>query len=173
MRLIIRVIEIIALAVWVGAMIAFAFLFAPIAFHTLGNLDEFALLVSHTITAVSYLGFGCAVIVAIAICASPRSRTRTARAVCLALMLGTSIYELYVIMPQMANILAHAGGSIAALAPHDPRRLAYDDAHHRSSLVYGVTLITGLVLLLLRAVDTGDAASAGFAPLRSSDVGLG
>lgn len=167
-----RVLETVALAIWVGAMVAFAFIFAPIAFHTIADLDTFARLIGQTITMVTYVGFACAALILIAIARSGPSRTRRIRLTCIALMLISSVYELTAVIPAMQQILVHAGGSIAALSTHDPRRLAYDAQHRSSSMVYGVTLVAGLVALILRSFDTTDAIAARLTPARESEISL-
>ena len=155
-----RILETVALSIWVGAMTAFAFIFAPISFHTIANLDTFAHLISQTITAITYLGFGCGALILTALLVVPRTKIRQRRLLCVLLMLGTSAYEMAVVMPGMQKILLESGGSIAALALHDPHRLAYDAQHHISSLIYGMTLLAGYVALVLRALDTSNDGNA-------------
>jgi Domain of unknown function (DUF4149) len=146
------VVEALALAVWVGALAGFAFVFAPLAFGIVTDLDRFAELAGRSILALTQLGYVCGAIAIVAAIVRSRGGARL-RVVAISAALLLSAYDAQAIVPQMQTLSARFGGSFAAVPPSDPRRVAYDDLHRRSSEVYGLALLLGLVAIALAATS--------------------
>jgi hypothetical protein len=147
------VIETLALAIWVGTMAGFAFLFAPIAYHTIGNLNLFATLIGTTLRSISYLGFISGGIALAASSVLMQNRLTRVRQLCIVGMLLATAFELCSILPQMEHALAAMNMPIAQLPITAPERVAYNLLHKRSSAVYGTALLLGLVSLGIAATD--------------------
>jgi hypothetical protein len=149
--------ETLVLAVWIGGLAGFAFVFAPIAFRIVTDLDAFATLTARTITALTQMGYVCGAIAIVA--ALARSRTSASprpafiRAGLVALALGLSAYDAKVILPEMQAASAAFGVPFNDVAKTDPRRIAYDEMHKKSSRVYGGALLLAAAALVLAAAD--------------------
>jgi hypothetical protein len=149
------VIELVALSIWVGTMIGFAFIFAPIAFHHIGNLSQFAALIGAVIRQIDVLGAYAGIVILTATFFSGRNRLRSTRQACVVAMLIGTGYEHFAIIPRMERALAAVPGSLTNLAANDPVRVGYDQLHHASSTLYGVVVILGVVTLALAAGLSG------------------
>jgi hypothetical protein len=145
------IVEAFALAVWIGALAGFAFVFAPIAFG-LTDLDTFAVLAGRTISSLTVLGYVCGALAIIAALVRSGARARP-RVVFVAAALALSAYDARAIVPQMQTISAGFHGSFDVVSKTDPRRIAYDDLHRRSSEVYGAALLLGLAAIALAATS--------------------
>ena len=135
-------IEIVALGIWVGAMIGFAFLFAPLAFRLVAPLDlaRFSALTAGSVTALTQWGYALGgIALAAALLRSLDAGDRTgdiARAGLIAFALGLATYEQRAIVPAM-------------VASADLRSPEYHALHQRSSAVYG-----GAVLAAARRAES-------------------
>ena len=142
-----------ALAVWVGSLAGFAFVFAPVAFANLRNdLDVFAAIVGSTLGALTVLGYVCGGIAILTSCmaiVATRSRIAIARAACVVAMLVLVTYSQHAIVPAMVSTQASFHGSFASVPKSDPRRVRYDALHSESSRVYGAVLLLGLLAIAL------------------------
>jgi hypothetical protein len=155
-RRLFAVVEALALALWIGALAGFAFVYAPIAFNVVTDLDRFAALVARTIRALTVLGFVCGPIAIGA--ALIRSRWAPARLLAftrillVALALALGAYDAYAVVPRMETTLRSFHGPFVKVPKSDPRRIAYDDLHAESSRVYGAALLLGLAAIAISAV---------------------
>jgi hypothetical protein len=149
--------ETLVLAVWIGGLAGFAFVFAPIAFRIVTDLDRFATLTGRTIASLTELGYVCGSIAIVAafarsrIAASPR--LALARIALVALAMGFSAYDANVVLPEMQAASAAFGVPFNDVAKTDPRRVAYDAMHKKSSRVYGGALLLAAAALVLAAAD--------------------
>jgi hypothetical protein len=152
-RRFIEIVEVWALAVWVGSLAGFAFVFAPVAFSRLsGDLDTFASIIGGTLAAMTLLGYVCggiALATSLVAAAVRRSRWAILRAACVAIMLGLTAFSENAIVPAMVQTQSSFHASFNAVSRDDPRRVRYDALHRKSSEVYGVVLILGLGALAL------------------------
>jgi len=149
-------IESVALALWVGALAGFAFVFAPVTFHETAELGRFAALVNAMIVSLTGFGYACGAIAILAIlgrAAVVRGRLpEIVRALLVAFMLAVSTFEVRVILPEMQATLRHIDRPLESLPRTDPLRVKYDDQHRNSSAVYGTVLALGLVTIVLGAL---------------------
>lgn len=149
-----------AMAVWIGALVGFAFIFAPAAFRVVTNLDTFATLTSTVLGRLLILGFVCgAIAIAAAVVRASdgvERRNDLGRILLILVMFGFSLYEGAAVMPAMQSTMQQFGGSFAAVGKDDPRRQAYDALHRRSTIVYGTVVILGFAAIALSAVRPED-----------------
>ena len=147
---ILAAIEVPALGIWLGMLIGFAFISAPIAFRLVAPLDvgRFAVLTASSIevlTAAGYVLGGIAILAALFRAVTAGDRTWDAARVALVLLaLGLATYEVRAVVPEMT-------------ATVDVHSAAYHALHQRSSQVYGGVVLFGLVALILAAGRREDA----------------
>ncbi len=128
----VRAVLVLAFGLWSGVMIGFAFLFAPLAFSTLGPTPVFAALIARTMGAITLFGYGCAAAAVLASLTDLRARPARAGALIVIALVMSALgwYEVHAIVPLMQQT-----------ALHTP---AYDALHRRSSSIYAAVLILGL-----------------------------
>lgn len=133
------ILRLLALGVWVGAMIGFAFIFAPVAFANIGPTPAFAATIAHALVQLTRTGglLG-AVAVAITVFARlERPRTSAAIVACIAVMLVLGFVETNAIVPHMQ--------STPLQTP------AYEALHKQSSTIYSIVLLCGLTAFIIAA----------------------
>ncbi|MDQ2872913.1 MAG: DUF4149 domain-containing protein [Candidatus Eremiobacteraeota bacterium] len=131
--------RVLALGLWVGAMTGFAFIFAPIAFHTIGPTASFAATIASSVQAITIFGYICAAVAIGVSIVLMRAMPRRSFAIIVlaAIMSALGFYESHAIVPLMQ--------STPLQTP------AYDALHRRSSSIYSVVLIAGLAAFVLAA----------------------
>jgi putative copper export protein len=130
-----------ALGIWVGAMAAFAFIFAPTVFRHVGPTPQFAATIAACVRQISATGavLGMLVIVAtVAMRESARKKALVIGAIVLALVL--SAIETWSIVPAMEQT--------PLLTP------AYESLHRASSGVYAAVLILALGAFVISSRST-------------------
>jgi len=141
---ILAAIEILALGIWVGGLVAFAFVFAPLAFRLIAPPDvaRFAALTARTLGALTQWGYalgGIAVLTALLRAIEAGDRVwDVVRAGLVVLALGLATVEQRAIVPRME-------------ATTDVRSEAYRALHQESTQIYGGALILALAALALAA----------------------
>lgn len=134
------ILRLLALGLWVGAMIGFAFIFAPIAFANVGPTPAFAATVAHTLERLTQLGgvLG-AFAVAVTVFGRPEPRRTSAAIVaCIAVMISLGFVETAAVIPHMQ-----------ATPLQTP---AYDALHKQSSTIYSIVLLCGIAAFVLSAL---------------------
>jgi len=149
--------ETLVLAVWIGGLAGFAFVFAPIAFRIVTDLDRFATLTGRTILSLTQLGYVCGTLAIVAAFVRSRMggspRLAYARIGLIVLAMGLSAYDANAILPEMQQASAAFGVPFNDVPKTDPRRVAYDAMHQKSSRVYGGALLLAAAALALAAAD--------------------
>ncbi|MDP9019155.1 MAG: DUF4149 domain-containing protein [Candidatus Eremiobacteraeota bacterium] len=137
LNLSIEMLRTLAMALWVGSMAGFAFIFAPTAFHTMGATPLFAATVAATIRATTVFGWACAALALLTTFLLPTRNGRTAYAFAgLVVVMGfLSFYEISRVVPDMEHTALHTS--------------AYAALHQQSSTVYSAVLLLGIVALAL------------------------
>lgn len=160
MTLAFRVLRLIALAVWVGALVFFAFAVARTAFNTLAPVQAGAI-VRGTLLDLHRLGMvagGVYFLLTLALLGLQRD-THPARAIELALivaMLSLTAYSQFSIIPSMEHDRLSLGGDVTTASPDAPARRHFERLHGLSEKLEGAVLIEGLVLLGLAPVHGRD-----------------
>lgn len=146
-----RIIEILALALWIGSLAGFAFVFAPVVFSRLNDhLDTFASIVAGTLGQLTLLGYICGALslaASVAAAALGERRAAIVRIICVVLALALTTYDQRAIVPAMTQTQAAFHQPFNAVPKTDPLRVRYDALHAQSSRVYGAALIFGIVAL--------------------------
>lgn len=131
-----------SLAIWVGALAGFAFLYAPATFHAMGPTTAFAALIASLIEELSFLGHACAIVAiaaALVLALRPAARARSLTIAAIVLVMGLLVLvQVSWVLPQMrATVL---------------QTPAYASLHRRSSMVYGSVLLLGVIGVALSAL---------------------
>jgi len=159
MAFFLRACRLLSIVVWVGGLISFAAIEAPIAFHVMGASLQFALLIGRSLGALNAIGHGCGFAFLLASIGlwfrtDPRGRRLLVAEVSLiVLMLAATTVVRSSIIPAMERDRATAGGDINALPSDSPIRLHFDRMHSLSEKVEGSALFFGLGIVLLLAAE--------------------
>jgi len=144
----VRNLRIIALALWLGAIVYFAAAVAPNVFSVLtpheGGRALAGDIVGRALAVLHYFGIACAVIFLLL----EMRRLTSAGNVLVLLMLVLTCVSHFVITPRMHSIRAHG---MEALAPDDPARKDFDSLHKLSTTTEGVILLLGIGALVFES----------------------
>ena len=135
--------ESLALGLWIGAALGFAFVFAPAAFHLIPQIHVFATLTAAVLARLSLCGVCLGGVAALAALLRMREhrdpRSEIARVVLILIASGCALYQQRAIVPAM-------------LAIGDVRSAAYHALHHTSTTVCGMGLLALLAAFILAVV---------------------
>jgi hypothetical protein len=152
------VIEALTLALWVGALAGFAFVFAPIAFGIVSDVEQFGRVTAAVLRALTLFGSVCggiAIVAALVRAADPSQRASAlARVAIVVLMLALMQYESHAVVPRMEAALPGLAKGATAQA-----REAFRVEHNASSRVYGSVFLLGLIAIGLAANARPDPRS--------------
>lgn len=150
MGIVLRVVRLLAMVVWVGGLVLFAFVVAPVAFGVLPSTHEAGMVVAGTLGALHAMGEVCGglFVLATAVMAT-RAGARgrgllVAQAALVGLMLAATVYVQRGIIPAMERDRAAAGGAIDAVGVGDAVRVDFDRLHGLSEKVEGMVLLMGV-----------------------------
>jgi len=139
-----------AMVAWVGGLLFFAFVLAPIAFGTLPSAHEAGLVVGATLRVLHWIGLvGGAVfyLATIWLWLSAEVPARVGFAIQLvltALMLAGTYYSQFHILPSMERDRALAGGTIEEAPLDNAGRVDFERLHRTSERTEGFVLLCGL-----------------------------
>ncbi|HKO20779.1 MAG TPA: DUF4149 domain-containing protein [Acidobacteriaceae bacterium] len=161
-----RALRLLGIVVWVGGLVFFAFIEAPVAFHAMGTTRQFALLIGGSIAGINHIGeiAGCVFVLATLLLwkhSSPLARKLLgAELLLVILMIAATVYVQRHIVPAMERDRAAVGGDINSVPADNPIREHFDNLHATSEKVEGTGLFLGLgVVLLIAGEDRrGEAA---------------
>jgi Domain of unknown function (DUF4149) len=147
-----------AMVLWVGGLCFFAFVVAPVAFHSLASTHDAGLVVGGTLRALHLIGLVSGSVFYVAtglLWLRAEVPARVGFAIQLALtgvMLAVTTYSQFRVLPAMEVDRAAAGGSIEAADVSNPGRVDFERLHVLSERLEGLVLLCGLgtVLVLSR-----------------------
>jgi uncharacterized membrane protein len=162
MNTLLRALRLLSIVVWVGGLIFFAFVVAPVAFHVLPSTHEAGTVVGGTLRVLNEIGVVCygVFFVATAMCARSRAKALgpwllTTQLVFVTLMLLATVYVKTSILPAMERDRIAAGGNVDAAAAGNPARVEFERLHGLSEKVEGSVLFLGLGVVVLMAAEGG------------------
>lgn len=150
MTTIMRFLKVFTLGTWIGCMVFFGFVEAPVLFSKLTNLDTAGAIVGLSLAKLHLFGVIAAVVFLLAAMVEDRSARGLARVASLgvlAMLILTLVSQLW-LMPEMDALRAQMG-SYMATAANNPLRIEFDHLHRLSVRLEGAILILGLVSLFL------------------------
>lgn len=149
-----RFLRLLSAVVWIGGIVFFAFVLAPVAFHTLPTVHDAGLVVGACLRVFDFVALICGVTLLIATTvfytrSNSEKRNLALQGAVVALMTLATLYLHFGILPSMESDRAAAAGDITSLAPTDLHRRHFDKLHSLSEQVEGGVLFAGVGLLIL------------------------
>ena len=150
-----RLLQLMAMVIWAGGLIFFAFVLAPTAFHTLPTIHLAGQVVGASLKVFNVLALSCGAIFLVATGlmfrnAPMRTRGRYEMEFLLAgVMLLATAYLHWNVIPSMDADMAQAGGDTSKVEPTNPAKLHFDKLHIRSERVEGSVMLISFVVLFL------------------------
>ncbi len=154
MSSLLRLLQLLAIVMWVGGLLFFAFLLAPTAFHVL-PVHEAGMVVGAVLRRFHPVGIVCGgvflLVTAVLFRRAPmRIRGRYEMELLLVgAMILLTAYLQGKVLPTMERDQVRAGGDVNAAAMSDPARMDFDRLHKRSEQVEAVVLLMGLGVVFL------------------------
>ncbi len=146
-----------ALVLWLGGLMFFAFVVAPTVFHPgiLPTRDLAGNVVNRSLGILHLMGLVCGIVFVIASMIYSKLTAGAVQSIASAhvliyVMLILTLIAQFGVAPKMAALRADMG-IIDNISPTDARRVAFDNLHHWSTRLGGGILILGLGVLLLTA----------------------
>ena len=149
-----RFLMLLALAVWLGALIFFPFV-AATAFSALPSTHMAGLVVRGSILKLHCMAFVCGAVFLVCSLIYNRAllgrfRPLASSHILVIVMLALTAISQFRIIPSMES-LRIAAGEINQLAPGDPIRLQFESLHVWSTRVEGMVLVLGIIVFYLTA----------------------
>ncbi len=148
MRVAPAVIEIAILAAWLGAAILFAAAVAPAAFAVLPSRTLAGAIVGRVLPVIFYAGLVVGIVVVLLDWGGAGSRARLVAG--LVVIVSCAVAQ-FAIGTRIDRVRRSIPGAIEALAPDDPRRVAFGRLHAMSVGWLGLAMIAALVAPVLAA----------------------
>ena len=150
MQTFLRALRLYAMVAWVGGLIFFAFVLAPIAFGRLASAHDAGLVVGGTLRVLHWIGLVGGVVFCMATAwlwfwAEVPARVGFAiQFVLTVVMLAITAYSQFRILPEMEVDRAQAGGVVEEAPLSNPGRIDFERLHRWSERLEGVVLFCGL-----------------------------
>ncbi|RSL14960.1 uncharacterized protein DUF4149 [Edaphobacter aggregans] len=155
MQTVLRALRLFAMVAWVGGLIFFAFVVAPVAFHSLPSTHEAGIVVGGTLRVLHWIGLigGAVFYVATAILwLRAEVSARVAFAIQLTLtgiMLAATAYSQFRILPAMDRDRDLAGGVVETAPADNAGRVDFERLHVLSERLEGAVLLCGIGVVFL------------------------
>ncbi|HWZ52190.1 MAG TPA: DUF4149 domain-containing protein [Granulicella sp.] len=160
MSTLLRILRLLSMVVWVGGIIFFAFVLAPIAFATLPSTHEAGEVVGATLRVLHLMGLIaggifaiCTAILFLQSGAGSKGRYQN-QLLLVAMMLAATAYLQASVLPAMEQDRVAAGGNIDAAPRTSGPRTHFERLHVRSERIEGGILLCGLGIILLMARES-------------------
>jgi hypothetical protein len=152
-----RFLMMLALVVWLGGLIFFAFVLAPTVFTVLPTRHLAGSVVSSALPKLHGMAIVCGLIFLISSMLYARLTTGTAQAfavrhLLLYLMLALTVISQFAVTPKMAA-LRSSMGEIDRVPLTDPARVAFDALHVWSTRLESAVFFLGLIVVYLTAAQ--------------------
>jgi hypothetical protein len=150
-----RLMQLLAMVVWAGGLIFFAFVLAPTAFHTLPTIHLAGAVVGASLKAFDLVALVCGAIfllvTALMFLKAPmRIRGRYEMEFLLAgVMVLATAYIHWNVIPRMDADMAQAGGDTSKVEATNPAKIEFDKLHVMSERVEGGVMLLSIAVLFL------------------------
>ena|ERR1700761_6435189 len=145
------------LGLWLGALLFFGAVLAPIAFselppffpnNTAAGMHAAGVVVGGSLVRLHWLGLTCGLIfLAVLILARKHYRNILPQAILVLLMMILTAYSQFSIIPNMNTARDSIGGNVDAVAENNPGRVIFERLHQRSVHVESLVLLLGVAAL--------------------------
>jgi uncharacterized membrane protein len=151
-----RFVSLVALAIWLGGMIAIGGVAAPAAFAVLDE-SRAATLVGEILRRFHLVSYGAAAIVLVSFTVmalvGPRPRLLRARLVTTSAMLAAMLVSGLWVHRRIAEMRHEIGAPVSSLPEDDDRRVSFGRLHGMSTLLMLAVTIGGVVLVYCESRD--------------------
>jgi len=155
------VLRLLAMVVWVGGLLFFAFVVAPVSFQVLPSTHLAGTVVAGTLGALNRIGLVCGLIFLMAtrwkFDARSSARLALAQLLCVAGMMAATMFVRWSIVPRMERDRIAAGGDVDAAPADSPARLDFERLHPLSEKVEGAALFLGLGVVVVMGLEKPSA----------------
>ena len=146
--------EVLLLALWIGAMAFFSFAVAPGAFQVLPSRHLAGLIVANTLTKVEMIGLIIGPLLLLLQAATWNARreskiSKALRLILLAVMTASAAVSRLWVSASINELRNAMGGVIDNVPATDPLRVQFNDLHQYSVALMSVALFSGLAVLFL------------------------
>ena len=144
------------LGLWLGALVFFGAVLAPIAFSQLpplfatpaAGIHAAGMIVGGSLVRLHWIGLFCGLIfLVVSVLARAHYRTIIPQAVLVLVMMLLTAYSQFSIIPRMDTARESVGGNVEAVAANNPGRQIFDRLHQRSVHVESLILLCGVAAL--------------------------
>jgi hypothetical protein len=148
------------LGLWLGALVFFGAVLAPIAFSQLpplfatpaAGIHAAGMIVGGSLVRLHWIGLFCGLIfLVVSVLARAHYRTIIPQALLVLVMMLLTAYSQFSIIPRMDTARDSVGGNVDAVAANNPGRQIFDRLHQRSVHVEGLVLLCGIGALAATA----------------------
>ena len=160
MATLIRFLRLLSVVVWVGGIIFFAFVLAPVAFSVLPSQQLAGSVVGGSLRVLDIIGlvggaiFWLTTAILFKRSALAHKRRYEVQLLLSAIMLLATAYLHAGILPAMERDRVQSGGDIEVAPKDNPAKIHFELLHKRSERLEGAILFLGLGLVLLIARDS-------------------
>jgi uncharacterized membrane protein len=156
MKTLVRALVALCLAIWLGGLIFFAFVQAPLTFISLSDAHQAGTIVGASLRILHWMGLGSGIALLLLLTSGGRIGLYAQQKIklpliALILMLSLTALSQFGIIPRMEQYRLQAGGEVNRANQNDPARIAFNRLHKISEKVEGGVLFCGLAFLLLIA----------------------
>ena len=150
-----RTIEFLSLSLWLGAIAFLSFVVAPGAFMILGNRDAAGMMVGYSLARLHFAGIFLGFVFLLARLARTHDfgSFTNAAALCVVLMVLLTGVSQFTVSSRM-EALKKEMVSVQNTPETDPRRVEFNNLHHRSVAFEGTVLLLGLAGMILLVRET-------------------
>jgi uncharacterized membrane protein len=155
MQTFLRALRLFAMVVWVGGLVFFAFVVAPVAFHSLASTHDAGMVVGGTLRVLHKMGLVAGAVFYVAtgvlwLWAEVDARIGFAiEMVLTGVMMALTFYSQFRVLPAMEVDRARAGGVVETAAADNPGRVDFERLHKLSERMEGVVLFCGLGVVFM------------------------
>lgn len=160
MQILLRALRLFAMVAWVGGLGFFAFVLAPVAFHSLPSAHEAGIVVGGTLRVLHWIGLVGGAIFYVAtgllwLRAGVTARVDFAIEMILAgMMMAGTFYSQFKILPAMEVDRALAGGVVETAPAGNPGRVDFERLHTLSERLEGFVFFCGLGVVFVLARES-------------------
>lgn len=138
------------LAIWIGSLIFFSFVQAPVTFGSLADTHQAGTIVGKSLRILHWIGLSCGIPSLLLLLSPADGEGKRKIAVAfLSVMLSLTAVSQFVVIPKMEAYRIQAGGAVQKASATNEARIGFEKLHGVSEKMEGGVLLLGLALFFL------------------------